>query len=137
MDSIGWSTLGVPAQIPAHDFCIPTGNWNVYTLSIWLAAELQNWIVTASTLPFTVTVSYNFRTMKYEFTLALPAAAGIIEGGWNISFPGFDFDLGQYTARDILGGDPSQPDWAIFSPTVYPDQKAFLEILNWEKILFH
>jgi len=132
LESISFTPAAAPPNaIPQFDFRIDQGNYNVYTLAAWLTNALTTYVSTASALAsFAILCTYNFNQMKYEFRLTLDAAEGTIDGGFGISFPNYDFNAGEYTAREILGGNPAAVDYLIVpSVAVYPTQS--IDIVGW------
>ncbi len=145
LSSIDWELQILPLPNPMTpvssvplNFTCPTGNYNVYELSTWIANEIQTGLRTSLAVApaqnITCTANYNFNTMKYEITIAIPAVDGMIMGSGlfpnvpEIDFPSTDNYDTDITLANVFAGNPNDPQRALQTLTaVYPTQKLLIQ----------
>lgn len=129
-----------PVSSVPQNFVLPTGNYNVYEISARISSAIQGFLRTSLAVPaaqnITCVMSYNFNTMKYEISIAIPAADGQIMGSGlppnvpEIDFPSTDNYETDITLAEVLGGRPDVVNKPLQTlTTTYPTQK--LNIQSW------
>lgn len=129
-----------PVSSIPQSFVLPTGNYNVYEISARISSAIQGFLRTSLGVPaaqnITCVMSYNFNTMKYEISIAIPAADGQIMGSGlppnvpEIDFPSTDNYITDITLTEVLAGRPDVANRPLQTlTTTYPTQK--LNIQSW------